>query len=662
MRSERARRAFRALGLCALLLEALPLRAAFQDVGAGARAPGMGDAFTALADDVYAIHYNPAGLALLERPELGASYTRLLLGLTDSSDLSVTFLGYAHPLLNGREGVVGASWEQFTLDQSLYQEQAATLAYGRKLFTELGPGTLYGGLGVKRLARSFGFQPEASDAMNGASATGRPDPVLNGSNRVGAFDADAGLLYQLGDHYRLGLSLIHFPQPNVAFSPDDSDKLPLTTRLGLNYGSALSNLGAQYETLRSPIGTRDHSLALAAERWFLRLFVGDFGFRAALNVGNRSYRQVSTGLSYRTQRVEVDYGFAMPIGSISSTAGTHRLSLSIRFGAAREPDESLLMVLQAMRQLKKGVAPELYALGAGLTPAQKALLDEHVALARSLEARAKYEAAFERLSLALALSPSDSELLKGFGRLNWVAQHVKELPDYKSDPVQSSWHQGILAYAAGDAALAVDKVAHALSLAPDDKPLADFLSGLESATGVKRPQVRSAPAANVKVEAALAKASVALEEGRYDEAIALSREALAEDQLSAAAWEDMGTSYFAVGAYADSRAAWEKALELEKDPSRRALMSGYVKSIDAILSRQRPLAPAAAPPKPAAPERAARGSPQEVQRVYNAGVDFYTAGRLEKARDAFQEVLKMDPTYAPASKALSRVMEELSSR
>ena len=43
--------------------------AQFLRLGAGARAAGMGDAFTAVADDATALYWNPAGLALLPRAE-----------------------------------------------------------------------------------------------------------------------------------------------------------------------------------------------------------------------------------------------------------------------------------------------------------------------------------------------------------------------------------------------------------------------------------------------------------------------------------------------------------------------------------------------------------------------------------------------------------------
>ena len=51
------------------LLIAEQSRPSFSILGAGARAAGMGGAFTALADDASAASFNPAGLALLLRPE-----------------------------------------------------------------------------------------------------------------------------------------------------------------------------------------------------------------------------------------------------------------------------------------------------------------------------------------------------------------------------------------------------------------------------------------------------------------------------------------------------------------------------------------------------------------------------------------------------------------
>lgn len=59
----------------------------FQVTAQGARAMGMGSAFTAVADDASAIYYNPAGLAFLRKSELiaGGMVARTLEGTFDSN-------------------------------------------------------------------------------------------------------------------------------------------------------------------------------------------------------------------------------------------------------------------------------------------------------------------------------------------------------------------------------------------------------------------------------------------------------------------------------------------------------------------------------------------------------------------------------------------------
>lgn len=73
------------------LLVAEQSRPSFAVLGAGARAAGMGGAFTALADDASAASFNPAGLALLVRPEAslvfgGRSRTDRHAGFTNLED------------------------------------------------------------------------------------------------------------------------------------------------------------------------------------------------------------------------------------------------------------------------------------------------------------------------------------------------------------------------------------------------------------------------------------------------------------------------------------------------------------------------------------------------------------------------------------------------
>jgi len=351
-------------GTCAALAlaafgAAVPAFAAFEDVGAGARAPGMGNAFVSVADDAYAIYYNPAGLGTLERPQFAASYTSLYLGLTDNSSLGTSFIGYAHPLQEGRLGTLATAWNSFTLNSSLYREDSFYLSYGRLAMTPTEDSGLYAGASLKYLRHSFGHVPEADNAVlaNSLLLSGQSDPVLSRQSSRGAFDADVGLLYLFSRRFSAGLQMAHLPQPNVAFSPDDSDSVPLGVRLGVDYRSAISNVTAQIDTQRSPTGSRDNTLTLAGERWLPLFYIGDFGFRGGLNLGSRDLVQANCGFSIKTGRLTIDYGFGIPLKTVAGTAGSHHFAITMRFGRPTEADETVENVLEMMRQLKAGGAP-----------------------------------------------------------------------------------------------------------------------------------------------------------------------------------------------------------------------------------------------------------------------------------------------------------------
>ena len=66
--------------------------AEFLRLGVGARALGMGEAYTAVADGPDAVYWNPAGLALMRRPELSYSRGELPAGLHHD------FLSFAFPM------------------------------------------------------------------------------------------------------------------------------------------------------------------------------------------------------------------------------------------------------------------------------------------------------------------------------------------------------------------------------------------------------------------------------------------------------------------------------------------------------------------------------------------------------------------------------------
>lgn len=68
--------------------------ATFLKIGVGARPAGMGGTFVAIADDINALYWNPAGLAQITRNEFSATYIQWFEGI------NMQYLGYVFPLKN----------------------------------------------------------------------------------------------------------------------------------------------------------------------------------------------------------------------------------------------------------------------------------------------------------------------------------------------------------------------------------------------------------------------------------------------------------------------------------------------------------------------------------------------------------------------------------
>ena len=419
-----------AAALCVLLAAfARPASAAYEDLGAGARGPGMGNAMAAVSDDIYSVHYNPAGLGLVTRAQFGAAYTQHLVGLTDGSNLGTSFFGYARPLAGGDRGTVAGAFNSFSLDGGLYRENTLYLSYGRLAWERPGK-ELFLGATAKYLSSSFGSFDESLNSTDGIIRNaGVADPLL-AKRSQSAFDLDAGLIYKFSGHYQFGLQAAHITQPDISFG-GTGDKLPAALKAGFNYKSLISNLVMQAETRHTAGGT-DNIFTAAAERWFPRTFVGDFGLRGAISTGSRQYRQASLGLSYRNRRMQVDYGFSMPFGTISGTSGSHRMGLTFFFGKASEEEETLAMLMDRMAALKQlpaaAAAPVVSTVtvyvGKTLTPQEKEIAAKLAAAEEAIKA-ARYREAISLSSLVVQLAPANTAAWQNLG-IAWLGMSKYE--------------------------------------------------------------------------------------------------------------------------------------------------------------------------------------------------------------------------------------------
>lgn len=291
-------------------------------IGYGARAMGLGSAFTALADDPTAVFWNPAGLENIYSQSFSAFYTQLIEG-------DYYFIGYALPTLNigtfgvglgsiGVNGIEQTDAFNKTIGSFDYGEYQAYLSYAKTLFWDISAGT-----SVRVLYRGWPGLRDAGEAVD-----------LNDFG-VGA---DFGFLYKprlfgspILQDWAFGLNVINLfaPQMNEG---DNIDEFPMTVKFGIF--KKIRFTGAGSINLLFDV---DHSVNRD-----VRFHMGtEYSFRdmGMLRVGfNNSSLAFGAGVKY--SMFQIDYG----LGNSQATADfpdaglntMHRISFTINFGLNRD--------------------------------------------------------------------------------------------------------------------------------------------------------------------------------------------------------------------------------------------------------------------------------------------------------------------------------------
>ena len=209
----------------------------FLTIFPGARAVGMGAAFTAIADDATATFYNPGGMPFIKNTEVSLQHSNWLTGLWP--DMYYEFFGFVKPM--GDLGSVGGNIVYLTTGETeAYIEGsdapiarfvnfdfAITLNYGYAINDNFGVG-----LGAK-----FIYSFLAPDWL-----VKRVFPESGGGGTGVTYAFDAGLLYKVNineenrilPYINLGMSLLNFG-PGIRYTRQGGgeDPLPRTLKLGI---------------------------------------------------------------------------------------------------------------------------------------------------------------------------------------------------------------------------------------------------------------------------------------------------------------------------------------------------------------------------------------------------------------------------------------------
>jgi len=287
------------------------------------RAAGMGGAFVALSDDVSCCVYNPAGLPLLETREFSIGYSKLFLGLPEIN-ISQYHITYTQPLQRKRSA---CGLHIYQLLEPTYKESIVSLSYGYLLIAVGKKQKLSLGISVKYLEINF-----ITEDLQHFSIS---DPILASRSSKDTISLDLSFLYKM-EKISMGLLVKNVNQPDISLSSQEMVPVPIE----FNWGIAFSNL-ALFKKNNHIFPSIELSICRDKIFYFagveLSFIDEQLNFRGGVNNKNNEF---TFGVSYylnfcRKGEVGcgIDYAILLPFGreSIQSTAGTHLISLNLKF-------------------------------------------------------------------------------------------------------------------------------------------------------------------------------------------------------------------------------------------------------------------------------------------------------------------------------------------
>lgn len=298
---------------------------AYLKMGVGARALGMGSAFTALADDSTAAFWNPAGLARLEKSEGSFMHADLTM------DREYNFFNYAHILKDKqgkKTGVAAISHMTFGVD-GIPETRLATSRTDGIAFNpadELPATDPTMAYTPGQNVYIFGYFKDSEKNTFGSYARKLSDKFYGGvnvkylkhelfTNSASTWGLDFGFLYEVCEKTTLGLSIRDLGETlDWDTASGQSDKVPTTTTFGVAY-KARTNLTLAADI--NKVQDMDAKLFAGAEWW-----MQDY---AALRIGAKD-GDLTLGASFKLDTWRFDYSYA------DETLGdAHRISASKQF-------------------------------------------------------------------------------------------------------------------------------------------------------------------------------------------------------------------------------------------------------------------------------------------------------------------------------------------
>jgi hypothetical protein len=280
----------------------------FDTAGKSARPMGMGEVFLASAGDASSYWYNPAGLAKLDKKQVGLSYGIPVAGI---SDLNISQVNFTTPLGKSSGLGIGVSYGGIDVANDMVISGGYALSLTDKF-------TLGGNAKIMRW--SFDGQPDVY--------TGKTDESISKTS----FSLDLSATYALGEFFGLGsfstgVYVKDAIMPNISESGNEGGKLPVEPGIGLMMqresliveGDIAHASGNTIIRVGAESGITGSNLKIRAGG----IYTGDFK-------GSPDKVDVNVGLGYVFGTVIFNYAYNIPF-QLKNTDGKHFVSFGVSF-------------------------------------------------------------------------------------------------------------------------------------------------------------------------------------------------------------------------------------------------------------------------------------------------------------------------------------------
>ena len=298
----------------------------FIALGVGARALGMGGAFAALANDVTAGYWNPAGLARLDYPEFILMHDAEFGGLVNN-DYGAVALPVGPSTTLGLS-VIRVGVDDIADTRNAGVDASGNLTHDFTQFTRVDPSRVtYFNAADWALYFTYAHRQSETFSYGANVKLIRRDLAEYSAMGIGF---DVGFWYNPYDNLFFGANLQDITTTLVAWSTGRNELISPTVKLGSAYvldlfGGRLApaaDFDIRFENRRTASEAHVGPVSLDIHGGM------EYAFRnlVALRVGYSDVKQLTLGAGVHFPKLNIDYSFAR-FGGADQLDNTHRISI-----------------------------------------------------------------------------------------------------------------------------------------------------------------------------------------------------------------------------------------------------------------------------------------------------------------------------------------------